>query len=127
MRTIFVATFILICTTWSAAQAATKWATPFVFIGANDAIRCIVTNQGKKPLTVQVQAINVIGADETLGGSGSTCTGPLNPGWSCHNDAPVGASGFCFAATDSAKVRVILEVDDVITLSPRVVVPATKQ
>ena len=127
MRTILIATFMLICLTWSPAQAATKWATPFVFVGPNDTTRCVVTNQDKKVQTVQVQAVNVVGADQTLGGSGSTCTSPLNPGWSCHNDAPVGASVFCFAVTDSSKVRVNLEVLDAITQIPRVVVPATKQ
>jgi hypothetical protein len=43
MRTIPFATFVLICVIGSAAQAVTRWATPFVYIGAGDAIRCVVT------------------------------------------------------------------------------------
>jgi hypothetical protein len=40
---ILFATFVLICVPGSAAQAVTRWATPFLYIGAGDAIRCVVT------------------------------------------------------------------------------------
>ena len=130
MRTTLVATFVLAFLPWSAAQAVTRWATPFVSIGTGDEVICSVTNLDKKPLSVEVNVVNSVGADITLGGSGSGCVGPLQPNWTCTNEGPTSASGWCFAVTDSSKVRVVLEVTQFAPSGPpppRLVVPATKQ
>lgn len=69
----------------------------------------------------------IICIDVALGGSGSTCVGQLQINYAFVNERPDGVSAWCFAVTDSNKVRVALEVNDLISLSPKIVIPATKQ
>jgi hypothetical protein len=122
MRTILVATLVLVC---SVAQALTTWITPFVFIGVGDALICEVTDLDKKPTFANVQLIDASGLG--IAPKESTCGQSLNPGVTCFNAGDVNVSAQCNVITGTSKVRVALEVVDVTSGSPRVVVPATKQ